>query len=40
MESLAQIVAVMSLFLWLIGPLSIFLASKDYVPFFLVLFFV
>lgn len=37
MDSLARAVAIMGLILWLIGPFSIWLATKDYVPFFVVL---
>lgn len=39
MESLVRVVVIMSLILWLIGPFSIWLSSKDYVSFFVVLIF-
>ena len=37
MDGLVRAVVVASLILWLIGPFSIYLASKDYVPFLIVL---
>lgn len=37
MDSLVRAIVILSLILWLIGPFSIFLASRDHVPFFVVL---